>query len=118
MIPASELASLQAAAAAALDTACTIERATKTSDGAGGFAETLSTVATCQAGLSQPSGQLLQNYAYLIGAADTWQVRVPVGTDVAHNDQLSLGGRLMRVQVILSPRSYATTLTLLASTIQ
>lgn len=115
MLPATELATLAAVATAALDQTATILRASRASDGAGGTSETMTPLTTTPAGLSQPSATLLQNYAYLIGSQDSWQVRVPLGTDVRKDDQLQIGDRTLRVQVVLAPRSYASVLTLLAA---
>jgi len=117
MISAALLAAAQKLAAAALDKSVLIERPTPTSDGAGGSSETLATVATVQGAVAQPSGQLLQNYASRVAALDTWQVWLPIGTDIRAGDVLTVQGEQVRVQVLLTPRSYATTITLLASAI-
>lgn len=120
MLPAPLLAAARTLAEQALDQTITITRPTRTSDGAGGSSESLSTIATVRGSIAQPSGQLLQNYAYRVAALDTWQVWLPIGTDVREGDLLSVTGltqEQVRVQVLLSPRSYATTLTLLASAV-
>lgn len=119
MISLAELQALQAVATSALDVSITIQRATPTSDGAGGQSLTWNTVATVNGNLAQPSGQLMQNYDFLIGTTSTWMVRMPVGTNVKENDRLQVsGGQTLKVQVILQPQSYQTALRLLAAEVQ
>ena len=118
MLSAAQLAAAQATAQRALDQSITIQRATKTPDGAGGSSLVWNTIATVNGNLAQPSGQLMQNYDYLIGTTSTWMVRVPVGTNVLENDRLQVGGQTLRVQVLLQPQSYQTALRLLAAEVQ
>lgn len=119
MLSASQLAAMQAIANAALDQSITIKRNTGgVSDGAGGKSEADTIITTVNGNLAQPSGQLMQNYDYLIGTTATWMVRVPVGTNVLENDLLFVGGQKLRVQVILQPQSYQTSMRLLAAEVQ
>lgn len=118
MISAAQLAAMQATANAALDQTITIKRGAKTSDGAGGSSLVWNTIATVSGNLAQPSGQLMQNYDYLIGTTTTWMVRVPVGTNVLENDQLVIGSLTLKVQAILQPQSYQTSTRLLAAEVQ
>lgn len=119
MISPAELAALQATANSAGDQTITIQRATKTPDGAGGSSLAYNTVATVTGNLAQPSGQLMQNYDYLIGTTSTWMVRMPVGTNVKEGDRLEVtDGQTLLVQVVLQPQSYQTSLRLLASEVQ
>lgn len=118
MLSASDLAAMQAVASSALDTACTIQRKTRTPDGTGHYSETLTTIATVQCNLSQPTAGQMQNYGYKIGALATWQVRVPTGTNVEEDDLLTINGQTIVVQVVLQPQSYQTSMRLLASQVE
>lgn len=120
MLDATELAQIRTdAAAAALDLSCTIQRKTLTRDGSGQATETWNTVATINAGMTEPTGGQLQNYNYLIEDLATWMVKLPYGTNVQAQDRLLITGQLgqqtLVVQVVLEPRSYAALLTVLAS---
>lgn len=119
-ISSTELAQIQAdASAAACDKTCVIRRKTSnTSDSVGTSTPTLSVIATVNAGMAQPSQQLLQNYEYLIGSLSAWLVKFPVGTDVQHQDQLTIDGQVLEVHVVLTPRSYQALLTVLAAEVK
>jgi hypothetical protein len=115
----SELASIRSdVAAAACDTPCTIQRKTATKDAFGTETETWATIASVNVGMRQPSAGQLANYAFLIGSLAAWQVNMPVGTDVKHQDHLIIGGVTMVVQVDLSPQSYNALTTVLATEIR
>ena len=118
MLSSAQLAAFQAASNAAGDETITVKRATPTSDGMGGSSQSWSTTSTVSGNLALPTGTQMQNYGYLIGPLDSWQVRVPVGTDVRPNDRLVIGSQTLRVQVILQPQSYQTSMRLLASAVQ
>jgi head-tail adaptor len=118
MIPAAELTAMQAAANSAMDQSITIQRDTQGQDATGHPVDNWATVTTVMGNLAQPSGTLMQNYDYLIGSQDTWMVRVPTGTNVLENDRLVIGAQTMRVQVLLAPQSYQTSMRLLASVIR
>ena len=116
IISASELAQIQSdVAAAACDKDCVIQRATTSNDGYGSQTETYSPVATVKAGMTQPSGGMLQNYAYAIQDLAAWQVKFAVGTDVRERDHLVIDGQTLEVHVILTPRSYQGLLTVIAA---
>lgn len=117
-IPATEIAQIQADAAALLDKSCSIQRKTRTADGAGSFTEVYATLDTVNAGLSQPTQQLLQNYDFLVGSLSTWLLRFPVGTDVQHQDHAIIDGQVLEIHVVLTPRSYQALLTVLAAEIK
>lgn len=105
-----ELAQLQADAAALLDvTSCAVQRATLADDGYGHLAETWGTIATVTCGLAEPSAGIMTQFAgVLAGSVASWIVSLPLGTDVARNDRLIVGGQTMRVQAVLAPpQSYA-----------
>lgn len=108
MLDASELAQIQAdAVAAACDKTCQILRKTTTPDAYGTPVDTWVLSSTVLAGVSQPSAGLLQNYDYLIGDLAAYHIRMPVGTDVRHQDHLVISGQTLEVHVILDPQSYS-----------
>jgi hypothetical protein len=117
-VSAQELAQIQADAASILDKNCTIKRKTKTPDGSGSNSESWSTIATVNAGMSQPTAGQLSNYDFLIGSLSAWQVKFPVGTDIRVQDHLIINGQTLVVQVILDPKSYQALRTVLASEIK
>ena len=118
-ISAAEMASIQADVAATLNLDCTIQRRPQATDAYGSPGTgTYSTIATCKAGMKQPGATLLQNYAYLIGSKSTWQVQLPEGQDVLERDLLLIGMDKLEVQVLLQPRSYSATTSLLASEVK
>jgi hypothetical protein len=122
MIPANELAALQAVAAAALDTPCVIQRNTPIKDAHGSQADSWATIATVSCNLAQPTSGLMQNYGFLIGSEDSWLVRLPAGQDVRRNDQIIVGAtgptqRTLRVAAALTPQSYSSSTRVLASVV-
>lgn len=106
---------MQAVSNGAMDQSFTIQRLLRTPDGTGHYSEVFSTIATVAGNLAQPTAGQMQNYGYKVGSLATWQVRLPVGTNVEENDQLLTDSQTLRVQVILGPQSYQTSLRLLAS---
>ena len=118
-ISTAEKTSIQADIAATFDLDCTIQRRPQASHAYGSPGTgTYSTIATCKAGMKQPGATLLQNYAYLIGSKSTWQVQLPEGQDVLERDLLLIGMDKLEVQVLLQPRSYSATTSLLASEVK
>ena len=118
-ISSAEMASIQADIAATLSLPCTIQRRAPASDAYGSpNTGAYSTIATSNAGMKQPSATLLQNYAFLIGSKSTWQVNLPENQDVQHQDLLLIGSDKLEVQVILQPRSYSATTSVLASEVK
>jgi hypothetical protein len=102
------------------DKPCVIQRATTTPDAYGTSTETWNTISpdNLKAGLSEPTAGQLQNYDYKVGSLATSQVKLPVGTNVAHEDRIIIEGQTLIVQAILTPRSYASLLTVLASEVK
>lgn len=120
MLDAAELAQIRTdAAAAALDMSCVIQRKTITKDTLGQATETWATIATVNAGMTQPTAGQLQNYNFMIEDLAAWQVKLPYGTPVQPQDHLLITGaysqQTLNVQVILEPRSYAALTTVIAS---
>ncbi len=118
MVPASELAAIQAAANATLDQSASIYRKTPTPDGYGTEEDAWDFIENVMCGIGQPTGGQLQNYDYLVGSLSAWQVRLPVGTDILEQDHLQLDSKTLVVQVVLAPRSYPALLVCLASEVQ
>lgn len=119
MIPASELAGMEATVNTSLDTSCVIRRYTHVQDNWGSETDTSPTTQTVMCTLAQPTAAQMQNYAYLIGSLATWRVRFPYGTDVKNGDRLVVDGMPeMIVQTLLGPHSYAVGLSVLASEVR
>lgn len=118
---AAEMARIQSDVQAIVcDKPCIIQRATTAPDAYGTSTETWNTIspADLKAGLSEPTAGQLANYDYKIGALATSQVKLPIGTIVAHEDRIIIEGQTLVVQIILTPRSYASLLTILASEVK
>lgn len=122
MVPSAELAQIQAdLAAAACDKPCVIQRSAGVTPGpTGAPVKNYQTISQpgLLVGLTQPTGGQLANYDYLIGALATWQVKLPIGTDVQKQDYLVIEGKTLVVQVVLSPQSYPGLLPVLASEVK
>lgn len=117
IIPACELAAMQTAAAATLDLACTLQRATTTKDAWGGQSVTLTPVAgVTQCGLAKPTAQISQQYAARLANQQAWVARFAVGTDVREDDTLLVNGQSLTVQALLTPISYSISLRALVAT--
>jgi len=123
MMPVSpyELASMQADAVAAVcDKPCAIMR--KVAPGRDIYGhQTQSSyqqIAETMCGVAEPTATHLQNYDYVIGSLAAWQVKLPVGTDIAHQDRIVVEGQTLEVHVLLNPRSYAGLLTVLAAEVK
>lgn len=116
-LTASELAQMQTDAGIVLDLPCTIQRVTSYTVLASGGREPTRTIvspAGLLAGMAQPSAGQLQNFDYMIGSKAAWQVRFPVGTSVLELDWLFINGEKLEVAKVLTPRSLAVLLTVLA----
>lgn len=119
MIPAKELAILQATAAASLDIpGAQIQRATTVDDGYGHATKTWETLATLNAGMNEPRASVMQQYAAKIGTLVSWVVSFPLGTDIKPDDQILILGQTLRVQADLSVGSYSTLTQVLATEIR
>jgi head-tail adaptor len=118
VLPVSELQILQNTVTASLDVSCQIQRRVNAPDSYGSQGETWQTLATVDVNVSQPTAGQMQNYDYLIGSLEAWQVRLPVGTDVQRNDHLLIADQVLEVQAVLAPKSYAISMRVLASEIR
>ena len=121
LIPASELAALQATATSAMDlSGIVVKRKTRTQSASGTYTETLTTeVASTVGGWAKPSASVMTQYAGLIGSLAAWVVRLPSGTNVQRNDLLLMpSGDTLTVQADLTERIYATCVCVLATEVR
>ena len=118
MISASELASMQATAQSLYDQTVKIYRPDTTTDSTGHPQEDWPLLSTTTGAISQPTGSQMQNYGYVIGSLNAWQVFLPVGTDVAEDDRLVIGTQTMTVQAVLQPKSRQINLVILAAEVE
>lgn len=102
----------------ACDLTCVIERATRTPLPSGGASVVWNTVATVQAGMTDPTSTQLANYEYMIGSLAAWLIKLPVTTNVQEQDHLIINGETLEVVKVLRPRSYEVLLTVLASEVK
>ena len=116
----SELAAIQAECASVLDKPASIQRKVRVKDGRGSYTETWPTISPpgLMASLALPTPEHLQNYDFLIGAMDSWQVHLPYGTSVQAQDHITIEGLALEVQVIMTPQSYPGLTTVLAAAIR
>jgi hypothetical protein len=119
-ISAATLTAIQAQAAAiTCDLPCTIMRSTAgTADAYGTQTPSYSPIETTVVGLQEPTGVQLQNYDYLIAAKNAWIAHFPIGTDLAHQDHVVVGGQTLEVHVLLTPRSYPVLLSAIVAEIK
>jgi len=104
-----ELAQIQAAAVAAVcDKPCAILRKDAPArDIYGNQTQTnYVQIAETVVGVGQPTSTHLQNFGFMIAAEASYLARLPVGTDVQHQDRLVIDGQILEVHVILTPKSY------------
>ena len=120
-----ELTAIQAEMAAAIcDKTATIARASRSTNAQGGATATFTAVVqasgltTVAAGMAQPTASQLQNYDFLVASKSAWQVHFPIGTNVLEEDHVTIDGEVLTVNKVLTPRSYAALLTVLASEIK
>lgn len=115
-----QLSDLTTTAASAFDqTGIKVQHATRTKDNYGTFSETWSTRATVNGNYDKPTPKMMEQYAGIIGSQAAWIVRLPVGTQVVNDDRLLMpGGDTLTVQTVISARSYATCVMVLATEIR
>jgi len=116
-ITAAELTQIQTDVAfAVLDKSCAIQRlSTSTPNSRGVPSGSFTTIATVQAGMRQPTSTHLTNFDYIIGALAAWLIYLPIGTDVRGQDHLIIDGQTLVVQVLLTPQSYPTLSSVIAT---
>ena len=114
-----QLTDLTNATAATFDqTGIKVQHATRTKDAYGTFSETWTTKATVSGNYDKPTPKMMEQYAGIIGSQAAWIVRLPVGTQVANDDRLVIGSDTLTVQTVISARSYATCVMVLATEIR
>lgn len=117
-LTAAELADMAAEAALYFDQSVTIQRAVKTSDGAGHTAKTWPTLATVKGSMGVPSGAYMSEIAARLSDTALWTVTLPQGTDVQRDDRLVIGSETLTVQHVMAPASYAFTVQVLAAEVR
>ncbi len=120
MLTPAQLVALQGAMRLTLDLTCTLIQRAAPSPSAWATDEPVWTTVAgpVAAGMSEPTRQQLALYGGVIGAQRAWVVSLPYGTPVARGDQLSIAGRVLRVQADLSLGSYSTLTQVLATEVQ
>ncbi len=119
MISASDLASIQAAAATLLDTACTVTRNTSTAATVYGARQSsITTIYSGQCSMAKPTAGQMQAYANVVGNLVTWIIKLPYGTAVERGDTITIGTDVLTVQAVLNPHSLAALTLLLATEVR
>ncbi|HET8909134.1 MAG TPA: hypothetical protein VFN11_19435 [Ktedonobacterales bacterium] len=121
MIPANELAAMQAEANKALDTPITVSRITAPATGTWGQATGAYTqIGSCNALFSTPSGPILAQYVAMIGALTVWSVAVPGTQDVKTGDRIQIvaTGETFMVHDARHPQSYGPLLNLVVAEVR
>ena len=120
MVPAAELAKIQADTVAAVcDKSADIYHKTTTKDASGLMVDSWPTkAATVVCGMRQPSGGELANFDFLIGDKIAWTVMFPVATLIVEQDHLIIEGQTLEVHVVLTPKSYPALLACICAEIK
>jgi head-tail adaptor len=107
MLSAADLAAMRATLTESLPDTAQVQRATRASDGMGGFTETWTTVATVPCRLA-PSDitPVEQVVAERVTDRVLWTITLPAQTDVTAADRIVVGARVFEVVGVLSPRSH------------
>lgn len=109
MLSADDLAALQATQEAALPSTCTITRRSLLPDGQGGYTETWATLAASVAcrmsALRNPTEQVVGER--FVGKT-LWQLTLPAGQDVTHEDRVTVEGLAYEVAGINSGGAWET----------
>lgn len=97
-----------------LPSRATITRTTRTADGAGGWTETSTTIASAVACRIDAVQLTDQEIAAGVQPFSRWWVSLPVGTDVLYNDSLSIDGYDYTVTGEDTGKSWALVMRILA----
>lgn len=103
MLSATQIADMRTTAALALPDTATISRVARASDGAGGWTETWSTVASgvaCRLMFTQNLGE--GPAAGTQQAASGWALTLPLGTDIRAADRVVVASRTFEVNSLLT----------------
>lgn len=98
LLDTADVAAMRAEMAAALPDTCQIARPLRLPDGAGGFSETYTVIATVPCRIAS-MGQT--QTAARSGSAASWTVGLPAGTDVRESDRIVYGARKFEIGSIL-----------------
>jgi len=109
MLSTAEVAAMQATQAAALPATCSIQRASLTPDGAGGWTAAWATLASgvaCRlSAVSTPTERVVaQKYE----GRTLWQLTLPASTDIRHEDRVIIGSASYEVVGIQSGGAWET----------
>lgn len=91
------------------DKTCTIQRGSgsRVDDGYGHTITPLANVATqIPCNLARPTGGLFRDIAARLANLNTWDVSVPLGTDIRPGDVLSVSGHVLTVHSLGDPESF------------
>lgn len=109
MISAADLAAMVAAQTTALPSTCTISRKSLVADTMGGYTETWATltasVACRLSPLSAPTEAIM---AERYGGRQTWQLTLPAGQDVTHDDRVVISSTTYEVVGLNSAGAWET----------
>lgn len=107
MLSDADLSAMRAQAESAMPETVEIRRKTEVGDGAGGFTEQWSVIATVS-GRIAPTGSQPQErvVAEKLSVVSPWTVTLPAGVDVTVSDRLVIGGRTLEAVAVLAPRSW------------
>ena len=106
-LSAADLAAARATLVESLPEIAQVQQATRVPDGAGGFTETWTTVATVPCRLA-PSGNEPTERVVAERVTDRklWTLTLPAQTALTAKDRVVVGARTFEVVGVLSPRSY------------
>ena len=109
MISAADLAAMQATQASALPGTCSISRRSMATDDQGGYTETWADLATgvaCRLVVMRAPTEAL--VAARFANMELWQLTLPVGQDITHNDRVVVSGVTYEVAGINSGGEWET----------
>lgn len=110
LLTACELATIRVAAELSLDTAITIQHVTHSAT-AGGYSETTTLLASCNARFATPSAPILSQFANRISGQQAWLVSIPTSVtlpSVGDTVTTTADGAVYRIHAVLQPQSYST----------
>lgn len=99
---------------------CDVQRKAEVpvSDGMGSSADGWTTITTVKAMVLKPTIKQLEVYAARIGTLAIWEVKLPLGTDVKHQDHLEINGQTLEVHAVEDLDSYAVFISVMASEVR
>jgi hypothetical protein len=107
MIPADELAGMRAEINHLLPDTCTILSVTRTSNGSGGFTESMGTVSAgvaCRLDFMSGSEAIV---AQALTPLSRWELTVPTGTSITQTSRILIGGNTYNVLSVDTGKSWA-----------